>query len=172
MRRQTVTVIALAVATLAGCGGGGSAPAPARAEPEPVSASLAGRACPVTLPHGDVPDGFDYGDRSLAVALWPRGRLLAGRRPDGSSWAEIAADGSIEAKLGWWRGAAGQLTIQGSRLDAPAPPLRADVPAGYGSTGFQATGLTFPTVGCWKVVGRVADARLTFVVLVRKRGRS
>jgi hypothetical protein len=29
---------------------------------------------------------------------------------------------------------------------APAPPPRAQVPAGYGGTGFQSTGLTFPTV--------------------------
>ena len=125
-------VIAIAVATLAGCGGGGG-PAPPRPEPEPVRASLGGRACPVTLPSGDVPDGFDYGDRSLAVAMWPNGRLIAGRRPDGSSWAQIGADGSIEAKVGWWRGVAGRLTVEGSRLDATAPPLRAVVPwAGWG----------------------------------------
>ena len=63
----------------------------------------------------------------------------------------------------------GRLRIEGRRLDRSAPRLRADVPAGYGPTGFQATGLTFPTRGCWKVIGRVGDARLTFVVHVVKR---
>jgi len=29
--------------------------------------------------------------------------------------------------------------------------------------------VTFPTRGCWKVIGRVGDARLTFVVRVVKR---
>ena len=38
-----------------------------------------------------------------------------------------------------------------------------------GATGFQATGVTFPTTGCWKVEGRVGDARLAFVVSVRRR---
>jgi hypothetical protein len=43
------------------------------------------------------------------------------------------------------------------------------VPDGYGATGFQATAVTFPTTGCWKVVGGVGDAGLTFVVRVTVR---
>ena len=69
-------------------------------------------------------------------------------------------------KWAWYRYAAGQLTIEGRRLDRPAPPLRAHVPAGYGDRGFQISGLDFPTPGCWQVTGRVGDAGLTFVVLV------
>jgi hypothetical protein len=109
--------------------------------------------------------------RALAVVLWPKGRLLAGRLPDGSSYAEIEPDGSISAKLGWWRATEGPLTVEGERLDGAAPPLKADVPDGYGPTGFQPTGITFPTEGCWKVEGSVGGARLAFVVLVRKRQR-
>jgi hypothetical protein len=105
------------------------------------------------------------------VAFWQKGRLVASRLPDGSSWGQVNPDGSIWAKLGWWRGATGRLTIVGERLDAPASPLRADVPAGYGSTGFQATGLIFPTPGCWKVLGSVAGHDIEFVVLVTKRGK-
>jgi hypothetical protein len=67
------------------------------------------------------------------------------------------------------KGVSGRLTIQGERLDASAPPLRARVPAGYGHTGFQSTELRFPTVGCWKVVGSVAGHDIAFVVLVEKR---
>lgn len=137
----------------------------------PNAARLSG-ACPVTLPGGELPGGakgFDYGNVSLAVKLWPGGVLRAGRLADGSSFADVEADGSIVAKLGWWRGVDGRLTISGERLDAPAPPLRSDVPAGYGRAGFQPTGVTFPTEGCWRVTGSVARARLSFVVRVRRR---
>lgn len=130
--------------------------------------------CPVTLPSSTPPvrgQDFNYGDRHLAVAFWQKGRLVASRVPEGSSWGQVNPDGSIWAKLGWWRGVAGRLTIVGERLDAPAPPLRADVPEGYGSTGFQATGLTFPTPGCWKVLGSVAGHDIEFVVLVTKGGK-
>lgn len=40
----------------------------------------------------------------------------------------------------------------------------------YGEHGFQATYLVFPTPGCWEITGGVGDARLTFVVLVKKIG--
>jgi hypothetical protein len=69
-------------------------------------------------------------------------------------------------KFGWWRGVSGQLSIQGRRLDGPAPPLRAEVPDGYGDTGFQASGVIFPTEGCWEITGQVGAARLTFVNFV------
>jgi hypothetical protein len=60
----------------------------------------------------------------------------------------------------------GKLRIEGRRLDGPAPPLTADVPDGYGDAGFQASGIDFPTEGCWEVTGRVGSASLTFVTLV------
>jgi len=75
---------------------------------------------------------------------------------------------SIDAKFGWWRKVRGRLEIEG-RVDAPAPPLRAHIPDGYGDRGFQATGLIFPTTGCWEVTGRVGNASLTFVTLVLAR---
>ena len=37
-------------------------------------------------------------------------------------------------------------------------------------TGFQASGVHFPTEGCWEVTGRVAMTTLTFVMFVIKRG--
>jgi hypothetical protein len=157
----------LAMLALAGC------------EDDPKPAATAAKAaapitgpCPVTVPDADVrtyAGEFNHGDAALAVHLWPKGRLLAGPLPDGSAWAEIRPDGSIYAKLGWWRGDGGQLRIEGRRLDGPAPPLRAEIPAGYGPTGFQATALIFPSTGCWQVVGTTGDARLEFVTLVRKR---
>ena len=44
-----------------------------------------------------------------------------------------------------------------------------DVPGGYGDTGFQVSGLKFPTAGCWQVAGTVGGKTLTFVVNVAAR---
>ena len=83
------------------------------------------------------------------------------------SYANVNADGSIRAKQGWWRGLPGTLVVTGRRLDASAPPLRADVPSGYGDRGFVPLALTFSTPGCWKVTGKLRWARLTFIVRVK-----
>jgi hypothetical protein len=80
----------------------------------------------------------------------------------------VLPDGSLSMKFPWWRGVRGQLTIEGRRLDASAPPFRARIPEGYGDTGVQATALIFPSAGCWEVTGKVDQARLTFVTLVIK----
>ncbi|MBA3779194.1 MAG: hypothetical protein H0X16_07850 [Chloroflexi bacterium] len=78
----------------------------------------------------------------------------------------VKSDGSIGWKFGWWRIVSGTLTITGRRLDAHGPPPRASVPDGYGSRGFQATGVYFPTEGCWEVTGTVGGSELTFVTFV------
>ncbi|HZD02845.1 MAG TPA: hypothetical protein VFA46_22445 [Actinomycetes bacterium] len=64
---------------------------------------------------------------------------------------------------------AGKLRITGRRLDASAPPAQGSVPDGYGETGFQASGVTFPTEGCWQITGKVARTALTFVTFVVKQ---
>jgi hypothetical protein len=167
---------ALAASLLVAVGCSGETRQPSSPPPTAQSVSTlseqALRSCPATVPNGQHPasvEGFGHGNGSLWVALWPRGRLIAGTLPDGSSWAVIKPDGSIDAKLGWWRGVEGPLTIQGMRLDADAPPLRADISQGYGVSGFQPTGIIFPTEGCWRVTGEVGDATLSFVTLVVKR---
>ena len=169
MRRRTV-MLAL-TAAIVGCDSTEQVRDVKRPEVPELSVSRSGEGCLGTRPSHEPPfprQEFNYGNRYLGVALWRRGRLVAAR--DGSRWGQIMSDGSIWAKLGWWRAVPGQLTIRGERLDAAAPPLRADVPAGYGGTGFQATGLMFPTPGCWRVVGSIAGHTLEFDVLVTKRG--
>lgn len=71
-------------------------------------------------------------------------------------------------KTPWFRSpdAAGRLEITGRRLDGEAPPLRVDVPDGYGDVGIQVSGINYPTPGCWEVTGSVQDVSLTFVVFV------
>ena len=133
--------------------------------------------CPVTVrvhaprPRGNPfgPSHFNYGNRYLRADLyWSDGLLRAGILANGSSMATVNPDGSIRAKLGWWRGLDRRLIITGRRLDAKAPPLRAETGGDNGGRGFRASALIFPTVGCWRVVGRAGAARLTFVVNVVK----
>ena len=125
--------------------------------------------CPVTAPNGSPPPGelpsdAYHGNGSLWTGLWPGGEIVF--KPDGPGF--VSPDGSLEMKFPWWRGdeTVGLLSIEGRRLDLPAPPLRAHIPEGYGESGFQASVLIFPTEGCWEVTGRVGDASLTFVTLV------
>jgi len=108
-----------------------------------------------------------FGDAALSTfGLWPNGEVVF--RPGGSGF--VTKDGALGMKFPWQRGVKGKLTIEGRRLDAPAPPLRSEVNNGYGDIGFQASYVIFPTPGCWEVTGRVGEASLTFVTSVVKIG--
>jgi hypothetical protein len=166
------------IVVLAGCTGGRPAArhtAASGAAPLPAGhVTMAdARRCPETIPRQagravrprSALFGWadSHGNGKLWVGgLWPHGVIVA--RGD-----FIQPDGSIYMKFGWWRKAAGALTITGRRLDAPAPPLTASVPSGYGDSGFQASGVYFPTEGCWQVTGTVASTSLTFVTFVIKQ---
>jgi hypothetical protein len=133
--------------------------------------------CPVTQPNGvprpefgrtDPPQagshGLDsgYGNDSLWTELW---MWDVGQVPVPAS--HLQADGSFgPMKWAWYRHRPGRLTIEGRRLDAPAPPLQAWIPDGYGDVGLQVAGIAFPTVGCWEITGRLGEASLTFVTQV------
>jgi hypothetical protein len=130
--------------------------------------------CAVTTPNGiaageDPPFRDSYGNAQVSVGpfgLWPDGTVVF--QPGGAGF--VTRDGSLGMKFGWRRGVSGQLRIEGRRIDAVAPPLRADVPDGYGDRGFQATSLIFSTPGCWEITGRVGDASVTFITRVVKIG--
>ena len=128
--------------------------------------------CLVTLPNGQGPPGPElstpnhHGNDGLWTVLWPEG--VVEFVPDGPG--AILEDGSLSMKFPWWRGVLGSLKITGRRLDSSAPALRAHIPEGYGEDGVQASGLIFPSPGCWEVTGRVGEVELTFVTLVVRRG--
>lgn len=123
--------------------------------------------CPVTQPNGvepppgEMPSGLYYGNAQLITGLDPAGVINA--KP-----MDMQGDGSAGIKWGWWRGTGvkAAITADGHRLDQTGPPLRIDIPAGYGLSGFQVAGLYFPTPGCWEVTARAGAAKLTFVTLV------
>lgn len=75
-------------------------------------------------------------------------------------------------KIAWYREVRGPLRIRGQRIDAPASPLTARVPYGYGQTGFQSSRLFFPTPGCWKVSAVVGTSRAYVFVIRVARDRS
>jgi hypothetical protein len=124
----------------------------------------------VTRPNGIHPPGQpadpgDYGNDALwtTLVMWSEHPGIVD-----VDTGHLAPDGSAtDLKWAWWRFAPGTLTIEGWRLDGPADPLIADVPEGYGAgAGFQVSGLTFPSAGCWEIVGSVGDAELAFIVEV------
>jgi hypothetical protein len=129
--------------------------------------------CAVTTPNGiaagEGQDRSSHGNQQVSVGpfgLWPDGTVIF--KPGGAGF--VTEGGALGMKFGWQRGVRGQLRIEGRRLDASVPPLRAEVPDGYGDIGFQATYLIFSTPGCWEVTGHVADASVTFVTMVVKTG--
>jgi hypothetical protein len=101
-------------------------------------------------------DSFGFGDWYVNTdrTIWVRGGFRVG-------------DGN---KVIWIRPAGTNLAITGRRLDAPAPPLLVDIPCCY-PTGFQVTGITFPSPGCWEVTARAGTRELRFVTEVTPNGQ-
>jgi hypothetical protein len=153
----------------------GVSPSLLSGQPEDDAAAMSAMppSCPVTKPNGKQPpigkNAFGrgpggHGNDEFWTNVWTWGESVVLVPP-----THVQQNGSLGSmKWPWWRGVPGELTIAGHRLDADAPPLHADIPDGYGETGFQASGLIFPTTGCWQVTGRVGDVSLTFVVLVKR----
>lgn len=112
-------------------------------------------------------DGFFwYGSEYLWTAL-----------PDDGVWSALPKnpDGYTQ-KIMWWSIVFNlsaepepALVVTGRRLDGDSPPLRF-----YGATNAMAedigeamlTGVEFPTLGCWEVVGQYKKTELKFVVWI------
>jgi len=89
---------------------------------------------------------------------------------DRTIWAGFDAvscvSGGKRNKVLWIRPQGTQPQVTGQRLDADAPPLKARIPCCY-PTGFQATGLFFPSAGCWEVTAKAGSSELKYVTRVR-----
>lgn len=86
-----------------------------------------------------------------------------------AEWADAAYAKLSEmkdgVKVGWFRPEGTELVVTGRRLDEEAPSLESEFPCCY-PTRFQASGLYFPTEGCWEVTAKATDRSLTFVVWI------
>jgi hypothetical protein len=130
-------------------------------------AGAAQRDCPITEPVWEKPPAD-------AAVLDPPAYGYYFVNEDRSIWASAGWAGT-EAdplqvheegfKVGWFRPAGAALQITGRRLDAEAASLESDIPCCY-PTRFQATGIYFPTEGCWEVHAKAEDKELSFVVWV------
>jgi hypothetical protein len=186
---RTLALVAALAVVVVGCSRHPQATPPPTPTSQPVAAPAAGlkrgadaaaadrvlrqrvEKCPVTIANGNGPPGEGsspnyHGNGVLWTAL-PPGGIDKGGTPE--------PDGSTSQKYPWWTvGTMGELTIQGRRVDAPAPPLRARINSGAPETAFAevaggrfwSSGISFPTEGCWQVTGRVGATSLTFVVLM------
>ncbi|MBI1281403.1 MAG: hypothetical protein GC179_24970 [Anaerolineaceae bacterium] len=153
--------------------------------PSPIPLSSQATAdCPVSKPTGPMSSDkaikdldFSNPENTLLTILWPESTVIFERGGAG----EMSADGSLSMKWPWYRhNIKGQVVIEGRRLDADAPPLKAIVGCCYGNqtaapdccygdTGFTPSALIFSSEGCWEVTGKVNEHRLTFVTLVVRR---
>jgi hypothetical protein len=97
-----------------------------------------------------------YGNDALWVEL-PMGSTVV-KRPS----EELAE------KFPWVRLVRGYIRIVGQRIDGPAPPARGEASTGNGPIGFNSSGISFPTTGCWSITGTIAGHDLTFVVQVKR----
>lgn len=91
----------------------------------------------------------------------------------GARIAPLAADGSTGGKSMWRRDrrAKGRLHVWGKRLDAPVGRFHAVIDRTYGGkrySPFVPGTLNFSTTGCWRIKARAGQARVTYVVLVRR----
>lgn len=153
-------------------------PSPAATEtpsPTPNLTLADADGCAVTQPTTTPPEigdrlfgsGSAYGNDDLWVGGLGQDGIM------GFDEGAVHGDGSIGTKLGWWRNVPGTVVISGRRLDAPAPPLSARASEeGYPTIGFQPSGVSFPTQGCWEVTGTVGESELTFVTFVFVRGEA
>jgi hypothetical protein len=165
-----VAAIMLVVVATDGSGSGRAHRADARVAGSSLAVPTHGRlpgGCPVTRERWRPPPRLREG--RLWVAFGPTGGIY--RVPP----ENVAPDGSLGVKIAWQRGPGvrGRVNVEARRLDDRAPPVRRRISArGYGLTGLQASGIAYPTHGCWRVTASAGSASLTFVLLVLKPGAS
>lgn len=132
-------------------------------------------ACPISKPAGFTPPNrkpdlhpgdFWFGTNKLWTSIYRNGMWGPSPFPPGG----------YGEKVFWWsedydlpNELQPDLVVSGRRLDAPAPPLITSraTNAFAGDIGeAMLTGVTFPTPGCWEIMGEYRGANLSFVVWV------
>lgn len=158
-------LVAFVILALAGCGIIPISKSPVEVPSESDSSAL--DACPATEAQWLTPPDdpavsnapapnyyFVNEDRSIWANAWWLG--------DDEATLQAGNDGN---KVGWFRPEGATLVINGKRLDKEDSAMEAQVPCCY-PTRFQASGLIFPSGGCWEVIAQAESKELRFVVEV------
>ncbi len=155
----------------------------ASAQSDAASAQRVPASCPVTRQFQTslfVPP-FPYPATSFPNRFWFGSDRLWTSLPGDGIWTGFprgaGSNRPYREKLFYWRAGYNArleqqppLTVTGTRLDAPAPPLVADEHANGGwnqpDQPFMVMGINLPTPGCWTIAARYQDDELSFVVWV------
>ncbi len=146
--------------------------------PAPESAAPSVDKCPVTpLPDQLFTPPSSYPERAPGDYFWYGAESLWTAIPETGVWSALPHNPEgYTQKVFWWRAGYSaaeepepQLLVSGRRLDAPAPPLNVSKATNASAADIGSAmlvGVDFPTLGCWEISGRYADAELSFVVWV------
>lgn len=109
------------------------------------------RAVPGDSPAEGMVGGWWYTNADRTIwAGWDAVRMRAG--PNGN-------------KVLWFRPRGTELVVTARRLDAEAAAAEIDIPCCYGGR-LQASGVSFPSEGCWEILANAGRSELIFVALV------
>jgi hypothetical protein len=179
---QKLTRLWVAV-MLAACGGiPGALLETVTPEPTAIPADLPSPTpftCPVTRPpEPRFTPPPSYPKYPAAGEFWYGTDALWTAVPGNGVWSGLPHNPEgYTQKVFWWREGYSwtdepepQLIVTGQRLDEPAPPLNVSRTTNafapdIGSA--MLVGVNFPTLGCWEIAGRYADAELSFVIEVK-----
>lgn len=135
--------------------------------------------CPITVPQDPpftAPPPYSP-DSPFGSNFWYGSHALWTDLPKDGIWYALPHNPEgYTQKVFWWREGyiwneepEPALTVTGERLDASSPPLivsRATNAYASDIGSAMLVGVDFPTLGCWKITGKYADAELSFVVWV------
>lgn len=134
--------------------------------------------CPITVPQDPAfTPPVPYDTMGFSGEFWYGSNSL---------WTAVRENGTWEAlphnpegytqKVFWWRDGyiwteepEPELTVTAERVDAQAPSVHASKATNASASDIGSAmlvGVDLPTLGCWKITGKYADAELSFVVWV------
>jgi hypothetical protein len=160
-----------------------AAPSPtATRTTQPPIAVTSPASCPITLAFQRPPDQvIDWARAGASPAISHEQAVELARATNWTGadgiWIPLPSDGRVTwgtstsgSKFPVWLTASGTVTASARRIDGPTAPgvagqFNGGNPSGQGP-GFNASGITFPSNGCWEVTYRAGDGTLKFVVSV------
>jgi hypothetical protein len=161
--------LALIAAILAACGpvagspaaSGSPQPAVALVRPTPTPTETSG--CPATTPvTAEHP-------KNSNTAAFSRGWYVS---PDRLLWASASGPFVVGSNKVLWERPGPAVAVTGKLLSGDAKAAGVPTitgPAGYETSDYQASSVTFPVAGCWEVEARAQTSVLDFVVFVVPR---